>query len=230
MWSKLLPFLLGAACWALLPVRGISAEPGKGVHTLFLVRHGMYDPVKGADSKTANALNPLGREQAELVAARLAAWPVKFDAVFSSEFTRARETGDIIAAKLGVKCQRDGLLNESVPPSPDLAKVNQKPVPGAEEQFNQAWARYAAPTPDASRTDILACHGNAIRWFVVKALGADPYLWTRMVAANCSLAVIKIAPDGGATLLIYNDVSHLPFEKQTWEMNNKPLWPAPVSK
>ena len=228
--SELLPFLLSAACWTLLPVVGIAAEPGTGVHTLFLVRHGIYDSVKGAESKTANPLNVLGREQAELTADRLAAWPVKFDAVISSEFTRARETGDIIAARLGMKCQRDSLLNESLPPSPDLAKVNQKPVPGAEEQFNQAWARYAVPTPDASRSEILACHGNVIRWFVAKALGLDPNFWTRMVASNCSLTVIKISADGRADLLIYNDVSHLPFQKQTWEMDNKPLWPAPASK
>jgi serine/threonine-protein phosphatase PGAM5 len=205
-------------------LRGAGAEAGTGLHTLFLVRHGIYDPVPGADNKQANGLNPMGREQAALTGARLAALPVKIDAVITSEFTRARETGDIIAAKLGLSCQRDGLLNESLPAGADLDAQHLTPTAGAEEQFNAAWARYARPTPTASRNDVLVCHGNIIRWLVCKALGVDPKQWTRMVAANCAVTVIVIRPDGSARLLTYNDASHLPLDKQTWEMVDKPQW------
>ena len=194
---------------------------------LYLVRHGMYDPVSGADNRTANALNALGREQAAFTGDRLAALPMKFDVVTSSEFTRARETGDIIAAKLGMKCERDRLLNESLAPGIDAARLQLTPVPGAEEQFNAAWLRYSRPAHGAPRNDLIVCHGNVIRWFVCKAIGLDTTQWTRIVAANCSLAFIKIYPDGIARLFVYNDVSHLPLEKQTWEPNQKPLWPAP---
>jgi serine/threonine-protein phosphatase PGAM5 len=220
-------FICAIALWSFVSAAAIhAAENDKGVHTLFLVRHGIYDAVRGADSKTANALNPLGREQAELIAARLAALPIKFTTIVSSEFTRARETGDIIAAKLGAKCERDGLLNEGTPPGIDIAPPKATPDPGAAAQFNEAWTRYSRPTPDAARNDILVCHGNVIRWLVCKALGVDSAQWTRMGAANCALTVIRIEPDGVARVLVYNDVSHLPLEKQTWEQKHQPFLPA----
>ena len=200
-----------------------AAEAGTALHTLYLVRHGMYDSEKGADEKTGNPLNALGREQTGFVAARLAALPVKFDAVISSEFTRARETGDMIAAKLGTKCARDALLNESVPRGDGLVGL---PISGAEAQFDAAWAHYSKPTPYAPRQDVLACHGDVIRWFVCRALGVDTFQWTRMRIANASLTVITIRPDGTALLMMFNDTSHVPLEKQTWSATNAPFWPS----
>ena len=205
------------------------AQSDKATRTLYLVRHGMYDSVKGADSKVANPLNPLGREQAELVAARLAELPVKFDTIVSSEFTRARETGDIIAAKLGMKCQRDPLLNESIPAYQPV-DPRMIPLPGAEAQFDAAWASFSKPATGESRAEVLACHGNVIRWFVCKTLGIDPSHYVRMDIANASLTVIVIQANGSCSLMTYNDVSHVPLEKQTWfALGNKPLWRAPAA-
>ena len=210
---------------ALVPL-GTFAQTGTGTRTLYLVRHGMYERVAGADNKVANALNPLGREQAEFIAARLAALPIKFDTVVSSEFTRARETGDIIAAKLGQQCQRDGLLNETTPPGIGWDTVKYPLVAGAEAQLDAAWARYSQPTPQAARNDLLACHGNVIRWFVCRALGLDSQRFTRMDIANASLTIITIHPDGTARLLVFNDVSHVPLAKQTWfGSKDAPFWP-----
>ena len=213
--------LLGAL---LLPL-GAVAQTGVGTRTLYLVRHGIYDPVPGADSKVANGLNSLGREQAELVASRLAALPVKFDSIVSSEFLRARETGDIIAAKLSAKCQRDALLNECTPPGADVAAKSVEP--GAEAQLGQAWASYARATAGTTTHDVLVCHGNVIRWFVCKALGVDLNQWTRMDIANASLTVITIRSDGTTRLEIFGEVAHLPIAKQTWS-GKGPGWAAPA--
>ena len=53
------------------------AKPGTGIHYVYLIRHGIYDPDpdKNADDVVANGLNTLGRDQARLVGARLAAHP-----------------------------------------------------------------------------------------------------------------------------------------------------------
>lgn len=228
-----LPALLGLA-FLTLPAGPASAAATGDVpaaHTLFLVRHGIYEPVRGADNRTANGLNALGREQAALVAGRLAALPVRFDAVVSSEFLRAIETADVVAARLGLTATRDGQLNDAIAPSPDLAALRLEPTPGAAEQFGAAWAHYARPAAGSPRNTLLVAHSTVIRWFVCRALGTDPTLWTRMSSATASLTVILVRPDGSTRLLTYNDVSHLPPDKQVWESTSRPPWlPAPAGK
>jgi serine/threonine-protein phosphatase PGAM5 len=203
-----------------------SAPAAPASRTLFLIRHGIYDVQPGADEKTGNTLTALGREQAADVAARLAGLPLKFDAVTSSEFARARETGDIIAAKLGLPCARDGLLNECGPTRFDQpAKPEQA---AADAQLAQAWARYTAPaTNGAPVHELLVCHGNVIRWFVCRALGTDTRQWINMEIANCSLTVIQIRADGSIRLQMFNDASHVPLDKQTWA-GKGPGWPLPA--
>ncbi len=212
-----LPLLSGAA--EVLPP---AEQPTR---TLFLIRHGLYDAVKDADDRTANALNPLGHEQAAFVAARLAALPLKFDSVTSSEFARARETGDIIAAKLGLICARDALLNEAGPSRVGQAAKSEQAA--ADTQLAHAWAKYSVPVKVGPSThEILVAHGNVIRWFVCRALGVDTQHWLNMEIANCSLTVIQIHADGSIKLQVFNDVSHVPLEKQTWA-GKGPGWPLP---
>ena len=204
-----------------------AAETGTASHTIYLVRHGMYDLVEKADDKTANALNALGREQAAFVADRLATLPVKFTSITTSQFTRARETGDIIAAKLGATCLRDALLNECTPPGMGVAPTAIEA--GAAAQLQQAWARFAVPTPAAATHDVLVCHGNVIRWFVCQALGVDLHQWSRMEIANASLTVITVRSDGTTRLNVFSDTGHLPIAKQTWS-GQGPGWAKPAAK
>lgn len=199
------------------------AQEAPAVRTLYLVRHGHYDAVAGADSRTANALNALGREQAELTGARLANYPVQFTHVVSSEFTRARETGDLIAAALGQECLRDARLNEITPPGAGLRA--EQIDDGAEAQLTAAWEHYSAPNAGDDTHELLVCHGNVIRWFVCRALGVDTMQWTRMEIANCSITMIQIRADGTMRLQQFNEIAHVPVAKQTWS-GKGPAWPA----
>ena len=203
-----------------------SAPSEPATHTLFLIRHGIYEPQKDVDERTGNALTPLGREQAADVAARLAGLPLKFDSVTSSEFARAKETGDIIAARLGLPCARDALLNETSPTRADQPPKAEQTT--ADFQLTQAWAHYGAPiTSGAAVHELLVCHGNVIRWFVCRALGTDTKSWGNMEIANCSITVIQIRADGTVRLQIFNDASHIPLDKQTWA-GQGPGWPLPA--
>jgi serine/threonine-protein phosphatase PGAM5 len=201
------------------------AQSEPGTRTLYLIRHGFYDYVAGANDRTANALNPLGREQAGFVAERLATLPIKFSAVVSSEFTRARETGDVIAAKLGQPCRRDARLNEITPPGAGL-KPEQLDA-GAEEQLRAAWEHFASPNAAGDTHEALVCHGNVIRWFVCRALGVDTKQWTRLEIANCSITMIQVRPDGTTRVQQFNEIAHVPVEKQTWS-GRGPTWPLPA--
>ncbi len=71
--------------------------------TLILVRHGETDWNRdGRWQGQADApLNERGREQARAVADELAGEPV--EAVYASDLSRARETAEIIAARLGLQ-------------------------------------------------------------------------------------------------------------------------------
>lgn len=221
-----LPFRLFLLSLTILLAPAIGrAETEPANRTLILIRHGIYTPQPGVDEKTGSALTALGKEQAGFVAERLASLGLKYDSITSSELTRARETGDIIAARLGLPCARDGLLNECMPVGVGLpAKPDSA---AAETQLGLAWVSYTAPATGAPRHDVLVCHGNVIRWFVCRALGADTKQWTRMEIANCSITIIQVHPDGTTRVQVYNDVSHVPLDKQTWS-GKGPGWPLPA--
>jgi len=73
------------------------------VTTLLLVRHGETDwNAEGRlQGHTDRPLNDFGRRQAAALAERLAAEPA-IDAVYASDLSRARETAEILAHRLGL--------------------------------------------------------------------------------------------------------------------------------
>lgn len=220
MTSRSIPLLLTALClfataaWPQSP----PPSPGKGIHYVLLIRHGAYVPDAKTDDRVADALNPLGHEQAHAVGARLAQLPIKIDALISSDFTRARESADDIGQELHMKATRDSLIHECRPHSdrPDTTLDQQQEAGACEANLAAAWQKYFQPTPAGDRHDVIVCHGNVIRWMVARALGVDTRRWTKMDIANGSLTVIAVSPDGSTRLVMFSDTGHLPIAKQTW--------------
>jgi serine/threonine-protein phosphatase PGAM5 len=199
---------------------GAAPKPPAGIHFIYLVRHGIYDrDTSATDDRTSNGLNALGHEQARLVGTRLAGLGVKFDRLISSEFLRAKQTADDMSPSLKMTPTRDGLLNECTPPSVSSSLMaSEKPADMAACDSTRvlAWQRYFVPTPERDTYDVLVCHGNVIRWNLMRALGADTRLWSNQDAGNCSLSILAVRPDGSIRLVMYSDVGHIPVEKQTW--------------
>lgn len=198
----------------------------RGVRYVYLIRHGMYDRVDSLDDRVANGLSRLGHEQAMLLAERLAALPVKARLLVSSDFTRARETADDIAGVLGMKAERDTLIEECSPPSDRPGQDRGRDsadVSSCEAKLRSAWEKYFRPSPEADAHDLLVCHGNVIRWFVNRAMGNDVRRWASMDIGNASLTIIAVRADGTTHLVMYSDVGHLPPEKQTW-LGRGPGW------
>ncbi len=204
---------------------GVEAAPSeraaaeRGVRYVCLVRHGNYDRVDSLDDRTANGLNALGHEQATLIGKRLAGAPARWRTFVSSDLTRARETADDIGAVLGMKAERDPLIQECTPPSsrPGLDE-EQDPAELAAclANLETAWTKYFTPSPREDVHDLLVCHGNVIRWFLNRALANDVRQWTSMDIGHASLTVIAVRPDGTTRVVIFRDVGHLPLEKQSW--------------
>ena len=204
--------------------RGASAQtaPGKGVRTLILVRHGVYDETDPRDAEVGKALLPEGREQARITGERLAGWPARIDVLRASTMTRARETAEIIARALpGLAPVPDRDLRECEPPGNSgraMAGLEPGDADSCAARIDADFARYFRPSPERDSTEVLVCHGNVIRWLTCRALGADPKLWLGMSLANCSLTVIQVRSNGTFKITGVGDRGHLPVALQTWAM------------
>jgi serine/threonine-protein phosphatase PGAM5 len=216
LWCLLCVVALPAAA----QMREATQPAGKGVHYVYMVRHGIYDrDTTATDDRTSNGLSALGHEQAKLVGARLAVLGIKFDRLISSEFLRAKQTADDMGALMKMTPTRDGALNECTPASVNATLMaSEKPadVAACDSVRAVAWQRYFIPTPTRDTYDVLVCHGNVIRWTLMRALGADTKLWSNQDIGNCSLTIIAVRPDGTIRLVEYSDVGHIPVDKQSW--------------
>ena len=211
-----------------------SAQPAAAAHTrtIYLIRHGAYDVSdQSGDETTAYALTPLGLAEARLIAARLRGMPVTFDSLVSSTYTRARQTADVINQSLPqLNHETTKLLCECLPPTrvpqnrPDATPEN---LAAAEKQLDQAFAKYFVPATDHDRHDILVCHGNVIRYFVMKALNVDSKAWTGFNIAHCSLTIIQVRSDGSCKVLEVGDTGHLPPNMLSGQTAHDPQLVAP---
>jgi broad specificity phosphatase PhoE len=190
--------------------------------TLLLVRHGETDWNRdgrwqgGSDTH----LNELGREQARALAKQLDG---DIAAVYSSDLARARETAEIVAAKLGLEVRLDARLRERGFGA--WEGLNRAEI---EERFEEAHRRWRAgegagaddaePFEDFSArvnaflADILrlhpdeqiliVSHGGSIRVIHALAAGLDYVRDHRLIpgVANCAVARY-VAKDGKLTSL-----------------------------
>ncbi|MBI5169177.1 MAG: histidine phosphatase family protein [Candidatus Eisenbacteria bacterium] len=209
----------GAAA-ATKPAPPAAAAPaGKGMHYVYLIRHGIYDRDDKVDDRVGNGLNALGREQAGYIAERLAATPVKFRSLVSSTLLRAMQTADVMSGPMHMSVARDSLLSECTMTSSRadlMAGSTAQEFAECDAQVDAVWNKYFGATPGADTYDVLVCHGNVIRYLVSRAVGLDTREWARFDIGNCSLTVIQVLPNGGTRLAIYGDVGHIPLGRQTF--------------
>ncbi|MEU6812351.1 bifunctional RNase H/acid phosphatase [Streptomyces sp. NPDC046831] len=202
--------------------------------TFVLLRHGEtpLTPQKrfSGSGGTDPSLSAVGREQAQRVAAALARRGT-IQAVVSSPLARARETADIVAARLGLDVTVDDGLRETdfgawegltfgevSERYPDdltawLASPDAEPTGGG-ESFAATGARIAATrdklvAAHAGRTVLIVTHVTPIKTFVRLALGAPPESLFRMELSAASLSAVAYYSDGNASVRLLNDTSHL---------------------
>ncbi|MFD4568802.1 bifunctional RNase H/acid phosphatase [Streptomyces sp. NPDC058467] len=217
------------------PTVGWGAPPDLGAPATFvLLRHGetLLTPQKRFSGSGGSdpSLSDVGREQAERVAAALAARGT-IQAILASPLTRTRETAGAVAARLGLDVViEDGLretdfgawegltfaeVRERYPDDLNAWLASPKAEPtGGGESF-AATARRIAATRDklvaayAGRTVLLVSHVTPIKTFVRLALGAPPESLFRMELSAASLSVVAYYADGNASVRLFNDTSHL---------------------
>jgi uncharacterized phosphatase len=188
--------------------------------TLYLVRHGHYvdfDPEHGSlDTRQRQALDDLGRSQIERLAERLREKTIKL--VITSEFFRARESGQIIAEHLGLPLEGSEILNEIgffVRPQ-EIIRFERDEV-----KYEQAIKDVTAAAEKAVKflegiskdhqgeKIVVVCHGNIIRAILGHALKASVESMIRLQIDLASLSVLEYDGFDLFRLIRLNDTCYL---------------------
>ncbi|BET50476.1 bifunctional RNase H/acid phosphatase [Kitasatospora aureofaciens] len=202
--------------------------------TFVLLRHGEtpLTPQKRFSGSGGSdpSLSPVGREQAERVAESLARRGT-IEAIVASPLARTRETAGIVAARLNLAVTVEeglretdfgawegltfGEVRDRHPADLDawLASPDAEPTGGG-ESFAATATRIAATRDKlvaayAGRTVLLVSHVTPIKTFLRLALGAPPESLFRMELSAASLSAVAYYADGGASVRLFNETSHL---------------------
>ncbi|WP_426700254.1 histidine phosphatase family protein [Rhodanobacter sp. Col0626] len=211
--------LLMLSCLLLTAPLCAAESSAPATRTIVLVRHGYYLPDPAADSRLGPHLAPIGVAQAQLVGARLAGLPTRFDTMLVSPVQRARDTAAIIAGDFpGRHFEVVDDLAECMPPTRRVeAMAKEKPadLAACKQQLDRLFARYFTPAAGHPQTELMVCHGNVIRNMVVRALGVDSKAWLEMSVGNASITRILVEADGRFKVISVGDVGHLPPNLRT---------------
>ncbi|MFI9846600.1 histidine phosphatase family protein [Nonomuraea sp. NPDC051941] len=182
---------------------------------LYLARHGAADAF--------GKLTDVGHRQASLLGERLAGIPV--DAVWHSPLPRATASAHELARHLpDVPVTEAAELIDHVPYVPSAAETPRSWA-GFFDGYDEAEAasghrlaealvaRFAkvpdhGPRPDTH--EVLVTHAYPIAWLVRHALDAPPSRWLGLNSANTALTVIEYRDGLPPTIVMFNDMSHLP--------------------
>ncbi|MEO6967367.1 MAG: histidine phosphatase family protein [Rhodanobacteraceae bacterium] len=208
--NRLIPLL---CCLLLVAPLHAAEVAAPAVRTIVLVRHGYYVPDVNADPKLGPHLAPLGVAQAQLVGARLADLPTRFDDLYVSPVQRARDTAVIISEDFPARhFEVIDDLAECTPPTwraEIMAEEKPADLATCKAQMDRLFARYFKPASGHERTELMVCHGNVIRNMVVRALGVDPKAWLEMSVGNASITRIRVEADGKFKVISVGDVGHI---------------------
>ncbi|MEV0383383.1 histidine phosphatase family protein [Nonomuraea sp. NPDC050643] len=185
---------------------------------LYLTRHGEASP-------DGTGLTENGRRQAALLGERLK--DVPFAAVHHGPLPRAAQTAHLIGEHLtGVRPQVHEAAGDYVPYVPGPGELPAEvaghyarffdPVTPEEREEGarlaaQALELFTGPAEE-TRHELVVTHNFLVGWLVRHALDAPAWRWLGINHANAALTVIRYAPGRPSSVLLYNDVSHLPTE------------------
>jgi serine/threonine-protein phosphatase PGAM5 len=183
------------------------------------------------------------------------AGPIRIKAIHTSGMKRAQETASIIAAHLEplqksiTLTEPDAMLNEALP-SPiipmrhDVGTIEEiaKEVDENHDRIELAFRKFFhrddgndENQPNESEShhhefELIVCHANIIRYFLLRALQLPPEAWLRFSLFNCSITYLTIQPDGRVTVRLVGDTGHIPYHETTFGSSYGYNWKTPTVK
>ena len=197
---------------------------------LYIVRHGEteWNAQGRIQGHSDIGLTDRGRQQARAVTGRLRSYV--FDAAYSSDMSRTRETAEIILGEAATPLQTTPLLREyqkgvfegltvheyarQFPEQYQASLLNDLDfAPTGGETIRETSARMArfAETLQERHMDdtvLVVGHGGSLRSLFVALMDLPLEANWKFVMHNCALSVIYTYPDN-AVLHLYNDTGHL---------------------
>ncbi|MGX1972144.1 histidine phosphatase family protein [Streptomyces kronopolitis] len=193
---------------------------GTGSRYLYLVRH-------GEATADESGLTAVGRRQAALLGRRLRDVPLA--AVHHGPLPRAEVTARLIGEQLeGVPLRVAEAAGDYVPYVPERSELPPESadlflrfldgVMDEERASGAGLARralelFTGPVDGAQdRHELVVTHNFLVAWLVRDAMHAPDWRWLGLNHGNAALNVIRYAPGRPASLLVSNDMRHLPEE------------------
>lgn len=193
---------------------------GTATRYLYLTRHGEALPDE-------SGLTRAGRQQATLLGRRLQDIP--FTAVHHGPLPRAAQTARLIHDQLkDVPLRASEVAGDYVPYVP---RKDELPPEAADYYLRfladttddereqgavlarQALDLFTGPVDgEADRHELVVTHNFLVAWLVRDAMHAPKWRWLGLNHGNAALTVIRYAPGRAASVLVSNDMRHLPTE------------------
>lgn len=197
--------------------------PTDGSRVLHLARH-------AEPAADGSGLTPRGRRQAELLGRRLAGVPIS--RVVHGPLPRASETARVVAEQLPAVTPLEAAeeAGDYVPHVPGPEEVRGAWAESAAADFDDVGeeeARRGAasaataldtlagpPGPGRQPVELVVTHAFTIAWLLRDALGAPPWRWwgQHLHLCHAGLTVLRYLPDRPPSLVMSNDLAHLPPE------------------
>ncbi|GAA1306461.1 histidine phosphatase family protein [Pseudonocardia xinjiangensis] len=185
---------------------------------LYLARH-------GEASADETALTEKGRRQAVLLGERLRSTPLS--AIHHGPLPRAEQTARLIGEQCAdVPLRSSELAGDYLPYLPQTQELPEDAAGSllgflagfteAEREHGpalatQALAAFTGPVEgDRPRHELVVTHNFLVGWLVRAALDAPEWRWMGLNHGNAALTVIRYAPGRPSSVLVHNDMRHLP--------------------
>ncbi|VVC26566.1 Hypothetical protein CINCED_3A020028 [Cinara cedri] len=194
----------------------IEEKKSRATRHIFLIRHGQYN-LKG-ETDEERQLTELGRRQALYTGERLSVLDYPWTSITQSTMTRAMETCSLIRKHLpaDIPLSSTDLLREGAPVPPDPPSKHWKPDlyfyrdgSRIEAAFRKFMHR-APPDQKEDSYEIIVCHANVIRYFVMRTLQLTPEAWLRLGLDHASITTFSIYPNGRVALRGYSNSGYMP--------------------
>ncbi|MFF7642203.1 histidine phosphatase family protein [Streptomyces canus] len=193
---------------------------GTATRYLCLARHGEALPDE-------SGLTEAGRQQATLLGQRLRGIP--FTAVHHGPLPRAAQTARLVRDQLkSVPALVSEIAGDYVPYVPPrdelppesadfylrfLADTTDDEREQGAALGRQALDLFTGPVDGGDdRHELVVTHNFLVAWLVRDAMHAPKWRWLGLSHANAALTVIRYAPGRAASVLVSNDMRHLPTE------------------
>ncbi|XP_025423360.1 serine/threonine-protein phosphatase PGAM5, mitochondrial-like [Sipha flava] len=195
----------------------IEEKKSRATRHIFLIRHGQYN--LNGETDEERKLTELGRRQALLTGERLSLLNYPWTSITQSTMTRAMETCSLIQKHLpaNLPLYSSDLLREGAPVPPDPPNKHWKPElyqfyrDGARiEAAFRKFIHRAPPEQKENSYEIIVCHGNVIRYFVMRTLQLTPEAWLRLGIDHASITALSIYPNGRASLRSFSNSGFMP--------------------